>query len=213
MTTTETCDAIDVGSIHPVTKASATGAQADQKPEAQKKVIQTKKQDSPEKVIQTNKQESSETLIETDKKLELSEKVIETNKQESMEKIIESNQHESSETVIETDKKLELLEKVSQTDKKLELPGKTIPAESIDKENDKEISNKSSVTDIVGAGPSTETKPGPSTGHSQSCCHLVELQQRIVTKSQGSTFWPQDWRTKLCSCVKCKVSWVFDFHF
>lgn len=36
-------------------------------------------------------------------------------------------------------------------------------------------------------------------------CQLKQLSNRTVERKKGSVFWPIGWRTKLCTCTKCKV--------
>ena len=54
--------------------------------------------------------------------------------------------------------------------------------------------------------PSSSKESEEKSQPSQSC-KLVALNQTQSSQiSKGATFWPDGWRTKLCTCPKCKVS-------
>lgn len=37
-------------------------------------------------------------------------------------------------------------------------------------------------------------------------CRLTELEARVLSRPrEGAVFWPQFWRSRLCTCTKCKV--------
>lgn len=44
-------------------------------------------------------------------------------------------------------------------------------------------------------------------------CFLQELKEREITSRHCGTYWPDDWRAKLCKCSLCKVNTYYLLRF
>lgn len=45
-------------------------------------------------------------------------------------------------------------------------------------------------------------------------CRLKELQAKGLERlRQGAVFWPYSWRSKLCTCMSCKVNHKYKFSY
>ena len=60
-------------------------------------------------------------------------------------------------------------------------------------------------------------RPGISKGNDSEPCKKKELEKQKIMKHKGATFWPEQWRQKLCKCYECmslyekmKVNYLLD---
>lgn len=64
-------------------------------------------------------------------------------------------------------------------------------------------------TDITGSNSSSKTNGSDTT----SCCELSRrkalVDQSVVGKQRAAGYFDEDWRSQLCSCPTCKVTWPY----
>nr|XP_034344637.1 putative E3 ubiquitin-protein ligase UBR7 isoform X2 [Arvicanthis niloticus] len=73
-------------------------------------------------------------------------------------------------------------------------PGKEVKAE----QNNEPCTSSSSESDLQTVFKNENTKTEP-----QSSCRLQELQAKQFVKKDAATYWPLNWRSRLCTCQDC----------